>query len=41
MSLGKAKPQAKVARISEISERVGVYFKVLGFSDKMECDVYG
>ena len=30
-----------MTRITEISEGVGVYFKVLGFSEKMECDVYG
>ena len=31
-----------MTRKSEISNwLVGVYFKVLGFSEKMECDVYG
>ena len=29
-----------MASKSEISEGVGVNFKVLGFSEKMECDVY-
>ena len=32
---------SKVTRKSEISEDFGVYFKVLGFSEKMECDIYG
>ena len=31
---------SKVTIKSEISKGFGVYFKVLGFSEKMECDVY-
>ena len=40
--LGESWTTSKVTRKSEISNwLVGVYFKVLGFSEKMECDVYG
>ena len=38
--LGESKTTSKMASKLEISEGVGVYFKVLKFSEKMECDVY-
>ena len=39
--LGESWTTSKVTRKLEISDwLVGVYFKVLGFSEKMEYDVY-